>query len=63
MSQQSRPVVVVASGGLPVVNVGATPPFGALPATVVTQFGIAITLVAALGIPMSLWKTDGTAYP
>jgi hypothetical protein len=63
MPQTSRPVVIMASGGLPVINVTTAPPFGAAPATVVTQLGKGITLVSALGVPMTLLKTDGTPYP
>jgi hypothetical protein len=54
------PVVVVESGGLPVVSVAAdAAPFNALPATVATNgYGLAITLVeddapvVARGVPM-----------
>lgn len=55
---QGAPVVVVASGGIPVVNgtngVGMT--------VAANGIGKAITLVANLGIPVTLLNPDGTAY-
>jgi hypothetical protein len=63
MPQTSAPVVVMAAGGIPVVNVTTAPPFGAVPATVVTAFGIGITIVAAGGTPMTLLNPNGTPYP
>ena len=45
----AKPVVVVASGGMPVINVP-----GACPATQVASGGMPITLVSALGMPMTL---------
>lgn len=63
MSQPSLPVVVVASGGIPVVNVTTEPPFGALPATVVTDNGLAVTIASnGMGLPMTLLNPDGSAY-
>jgi hypothetical protein len=56
-------VVVVASGGLPVVNVTTAPPQGALPATVVTALGIPVTIASnGSGIPMTLLNPNGTPY-
>ena len=63
MPQTSTPVVIMASGGMPVVNVTTAPPFGAKPATVVTALGKGITLVSALGVPMTLLNPNGTPYP
>lgn len=62
MPQSSAPVVVVASGGIPVVNVTTAPPFGAVPATVVSANGIAVTIVSARGTPMTLLNPNGTPY-
>jgi hypothetical protein len=62
MPQTSLPVVVMASGGLAVVNVTTAPAMGALPATVVTSNGLGITIVTANGLPMTLLNTDGTPY-
>lgn len=45
----AKPVVIVESGGKPVVNV-----FGATPATPVATLGYPITLVQSLGVPMTL---------
>lgn len=59
----SLPVVIMTSGGKPVVNVTTAPPFGALPATVVSQLGLGITIVAANGLPMTLLNPNGTPYP
>jgi hypothetical protein len=63
MPQTSMPVVVMASGGIPVVNVTTAPPFGSLPATVVTANGIGITVVSANGMPLTLLNPNGTPYP
>ena len=62
MPQTSAPVVIMASGGIPVVNVTTAPPFGAVLATVVTALGIGITIVTAGGTPMTLLNPDGTPY-
>lgn len=53
------PVTVVSAGGLPVINL----PTGA-PATVTDAAtgGIAITIVTALGTPMSLFTEAGAVY-
>ena len=55
---QGPAVVVVASGGIPVVNgtsgTGLTVSDNGL--------GQAVTIVSALGIPVVLLNTDGTAY-
>jgi hypothetical protein len=53
----AKPVVVVASGGKPVVNVT-----GATPATPVDTLGQPITLVDDLGLPMTLINADGSAW-
>jgi hypothetical protein len=53
----AKPVVVMTSGGQPVVNVT-----GATPATPVSSGGVGITLVNNLGVPMSLVNVDGTAW-
>ena len=63
MAQTSAPVVVLASGGIPVVNVTTAPPVGAFPATVVPTFGIGITIVSSGGMPMTLLNPNGTPYP
>lgn len=63
MAETSAPVVVMSSGGIPVVNVTTAPTFGAVPATVVTQLGIGITIVSARGTPMTLRNPNGTPYP
>lgn len=56
---QGAPVVVVASGGIPVINVA-----GAAPMTVGDNLmGTAVTLVLVNGTPATLLKTDGTTYP
>jgi hypothetical protein len=62
MAVTALPVVVVASGGLAVVQVTTAPAIGALPATVVTALGLPITLVSALGLPMTLMNPDGSEY-
>jgi hypothetical protein len=56
----SKPVVIMASGGLPVAQVAASAKTG-IPATVVTSLGMGITLLAT-GKPMVLWNADGTEY-
>jgi hypothetical protein len=53
----AKPVVIMASGGKPVVNVT-----GATPATPVDTLGVGITLVETLGVPMTLINLDGTAW-
>jgi hypothetical protein len=53
----AKPVVVLASGGKPVVNVT-----GAQPATPVDTLGMPITLVDTLGMPMTLINEDGSAW-
>lgn len=63
MPQTCLPVVVMASGGIPVVSVTTAPPYGALPATVVTSNGLGITIVSANGQPMTLLNPNGTPYP
>lgn len=63
MPQTCAPVVVMASGGIPVVNVTTAPPFGAVPAMVVTALGLGITIVASGGVPMTLLNPNGTPYP
>lgn len=56
---QGAPVVVVASGGIPVINVA-----GAVPMTVGDDLmGTAVTIVTQNGTPVTLLKTDGTTYP
>jgi hypothetical protein len=50
----AKPVVLVASGGRPVVNTT-----GALPCTAVASLGVPVTLVASLGAPITL--VDSTA--
>lgn len=45
----AKPVVLIPSGGKPVVNV-----FGATPATPVASLGYPITIVESLGVPMTL---------
>lgn len=58
----ATPVVIMASGGIPVVNVSTNPPFGAVPATVVTALGVGITIVTSRGVPMTLLNPNGTPY-
>lgn len=54
----AAPVVVVAAGGLPVTDLGAA---GAAPFTVVSTYGVAVTLTAG-ALPVSLLNADGTFY-
>lgn len=59
LANQGAPVVVVAAGGLPIINVA-----GAAPMTVGDNLmGTAITIVTANGTPATLLKPDGTSYP
>lgn len=53
------PVVVVLAGGIPVIN-SQTGPAMTVGANLL---GTAITIVTENGIPVSLLKDDGTAYP
>lgn len=53
----AKPVVIVESGGLPVVNVA-----DALPATPVGSLGMPVTLVSSLGKPVTLANHAGGAY-
>ena len=55
---QGASVVVVASGGLPVVN-GT---LGKSMTVAANGIGQAITIVTNLGIPVVLLNPDGTAY-
>lgn len=53
------PVVVVSSGGVPVVNDQKGPPM-----TVGGNGkGVPVTIVSDRGTPVTLLKEDGTAYP
>lgn len=59
----SLAVTVVSSGGRPVVNVTTAPPSGAFPATVVSAYGIPVTIaVNGIGQPMTLLNPNGTPY-
>jgi hypothetical protein len=55
---QGVPVVVVASGGIPVVNgtIGTPMTVGD------NDIGTAVTIVSAFGLPVVLLNQDGTAY-
>jgi hypothetical protein len=54
------PVVTVASGGLPVVDMTATAPLRGLPITEVTSRGMAVTKVSGtLGLPVTYVTADG----
>lgn len=52
----ATPVTIVATGGIPVVNVP-----GHAPATP-TANAVPIVLVERFGVPMTLVNEDGTAY-
>lgn len=49
----ATPIVIVASGGIPVVDVTATTPKFGLPVTVVSSRGIPVTEVASRGLPIT----------
>ena len=53
------PVVVVADGGIPVVNDQKGPPMTVGSNTL----GTAVTIVSERGMSVTLLKDDGTAYP
>lgn len=54
----ATPVVIAASGGIPVVNTA-----NATPMTVATNgFGAPITVVAANGTPVTLLNENGTLW-
>ena len=58
----AKPVNIVASGGIPVVQVATTNKLAGATMTPTTKPGIAITLVAANGIPAALITEDGEDY-
>jgi hypothetical protein len=64
MALTHLPVVVVASGGLPVVKVAEASTNQAAPMTVVDSGkpGVAITLVSAFGTPAKLYNASGAEY-
>lgn len=59
MTISAAAVVVVASGGIPVTNLGAA---GAVPLTVVASGGTPVTIVASGGLPVTLLNADGSFY-
>lgn len=63
MALQAAPVVIVAAGGLAVVNVSDLTKQAA-PMTVATNGkGTAVTIVSDRGIPVNLLNEAGTLYP
>lgn len=58
----AKPVNIVASGGIPVVQVASTNALAGVTMTPTSGAGIAITLVAANGIPAALINENGDDY-
>jgi len=58
----AKPVNIVASGGIAVVQVASTNALAGVTMTPTSGAGIAITLVAANGIPAVLINENGTDY-
>ena len=60
----ATPVVTVASGGLPVIDVTATTPKLGIPVTEAVGRGIPVTKVAANGVPVTFVVVSTTGgYP
>lgn len=62
MAATYEPVVVVASGGVPVKDLGAV---GATPYTAVSDKAVPVTLVTSANIPampITLYNEDGSLY-
>ncbi len=63
MALQGPPVTVVASGGLPVRNVGGTAVANGAPMTVLASGGTPVTVVSSpAGAPVHLLNADGTDW-
>ena len=61
-SPPAKPVNVVSSGGIPVVQVASTSRIAGVTLTPTTAPGLAITLVAANGLPAALINENGDDY-
>ena len=61
-SPPAKPVNVVASGGLPVVQLASTSRIAGVTLTPTTAPGLKITLVSANGLPAALINEDGSDY-